>query len=93
MALNYEALERGEVLMAEDTGARISIPTAHVWGENDACAPGQGKLLSELCEAGLRSVAVHKGGHSVPGVKEQRDLYAAIKATKRGIERAENGFF
>ena len=91
MALDGAALEYGEVRMFNRTDLRIGIPTAHVWGENDASAPGQGKLLSELCEPGKRATAVHMGGHSVPGVKDKRDLDAAVKAIKRAIEKAQEG--
>ena len=93
MALDPVALEAGEVEMFRGTGARIGIPTAHVWGENDRAAPGQGKLLSQLCEVGSRSTAVHSVGHSVPGPKEKRDLDAAVRAVKKAIVKAEMGIF
>ena len=93
MALDPVALEAGRVEMFLGEGARIGIPTAHVWGENDAAAPGQGKLLSLLCDGASRSTAVHSGGHSVPGPKEKRDLEAAVRAIKKAVVKAEMGIF
>ncbi|KAL9065190.1 MAG: hypothetical protein Q9161_008389 [Pseudevernia consocians] len=93
MALDPVALEGGKVEMFRGTGANIRIPTAHVWGENDGAAPGQGKLLSLLCDGASRSTAVHSGGHSVPGPKEKRDLEAAVRAIKKAVVKAEMGIF
>jgi predicted esterase len=99
MALDWESLERGEVEMYggrvvdgekwERGKGAIGIPTAHVWGTKDACAPGQGRLLSELCSAEGREIAVHGGEHSVPGAGVQKDLMAAVGAIERTIKRAE----
>ncbi|CAF9910322.1 hypothetical protein IMSHALPRED_009155 [Imshaugia aleurites] len=95
MALDPGALERGEVEMFRGTGGAsyIGIPTAHVWGENDGAAPGQGERLALLCDGASRSTAVHSRGHSVPGPKEKRDLEAAVRAIKKAVVKAEMGIF
>jgi pimeloyl-ACP methyl ester carboxylesterase len=109
MALDWEALERGEVRMfgggrvgegmvfegevderrmAKGKGA-IKIPTAHIWGQNDSCAPRQGRLLSELCAEEVRETALHQGGHSVPGAGVKRELEEAVRAIEKAMKRAE----
>ncbi|KAI0435007.1 serine hydrolase FSH [Xylaria sp. FL1042] len=44
----------------------IRVPTAHIWGSNDATAPSGGQALSEICDAETRLTLIHDGGHEVP---------------------------
>ncbi|KAI2616123.1 serine hydrolase FSH [Hypomontagnella submonticulosa] len=50
---------------------KIRIPTAHIWGENDALFPASVQLAG-LCDPYLRKVYVHSGLREVP--QEKKDL-------------------
>ena len=53
------------VLYANSTKARIQIPTAHLYGENDSYLHESLEVL-DLCDPRLALEFKHKGGHEVP---------------------------
>lgn len=69
-------------------GEVIRIPTAHVWGTNDLDHPEYGLPLSQLCNAELRSIFIHSGGHEVPGPKERKVFRGIVRCVQRTIDRA-----
>ena len=92
MALDYEALERGEYRMFDGKARAERIEglvTAHVYGKNDQVAEGQGELLWDLCR-GVKERSVHGQGHAVPG--KGLHLDDAVRCLERAIEKAEGGF-
>ncbi|MCJ1318878.1 hypothetical protein MMC15_004210 [Xylographa vitiligo] len=74
------------VLYARSTKARIQIPTAHLYGENDSYLHESLEVL-DLCDPRLALEFKHKGGHEVPmdteSNKKIRDIIAMT------CERAE----
>ena len=78
--------EHGEMraLTSDQDGQLIKIPTVHVWGESDYLR-NQSRGVSELCQADLRAVFIHAGGHEVPRSDEQGALAGMRKVVKRGI--------
>ena len=92
MALDFEALERGEYRMFDGKARTERIEglvTAHVYGKNDQVAEGQGELLWDLC-GGAKERSVHGQGHAVP----MKGMYLddAVRCMGRAIEKAEGGF-
>lgn len=65
----------------------IKVPTAHIWGANDLEYPGISEGLSKLCRAYGRRQVVHKGGHEIPGTKDE-SLVAIVHAIKETVRLA-----
>jgi len=67
------------VLYANSTKARIQIPTAHLYGENDQYLHESLEVV-DLCDQRLSIEYKHKGGHEVPmdavSNKKIRDIIA-----------------
>lgn len=84
------ALLRDEVRIMDNAidGEIIGIPTAHVRGLKDVTEPNIGIALTELCNAKLRSVYVHSGGHEIPGPKDREALLGAVRCIQKTIDRA-----
>ncbi|KAI1355426.1 serine hydrolase-domain-containing protein [Xylaria sp. FL0043] len=64
----------------------IRVPTAHVWGSNDATAPSGGQDLFEICDAETRLVLIHDGGHEV---SRGHYLTEACHVIRRVLQRAK----
>lgn len=73
----------------EDRGV-IDIPTANIWGKNDMLYPGEAEELSRMCRDTLKEVYVHNGGHEVPSGKNMEELFGAVRAIRRTVERELN---
>lgn len=56
---------------------RIGIPTVHVYGGRDPRFPASLQLAG-ICEAGVRKVYDHRGGHDVPRGKEVSEELAKL---------------
>ena len=83
------ALLRGEVRPVDpQDGELIHIPTAHIWGLNDTLSPGSSDILSEVCNAQLRTVSTHDGGHEVPGARSKDAVNTAVHAIRRTVDEA-----
>lgn len=82
------ALEQGTIRRLDHAtdGELIHVPTTHIWGANDRQRPTFGPVLSRLCNAALRTVYVHDGGHEVPGPRDQLALTNTVKAIQRTID-------
>jgi len=67
------------VFYADSTKARIQIPTAHLYGENDSYLHESLEIV-DLCDQRLSLEFKHKGGHEVPmdavSNKKIRDIIA-----------------
>ncbi|KAL8810421.1 MAG: hypothetical protein Q9200_002589 [Gallowayella weberi] len=80
-------------LFPEIDRVRISIPTAHILGTQDAFFES-GTRMTEMCEAKVMRVYKHTGGHEIPtrmgknGVREVEKIREAIEKT---VQRAEFG--
>ncbi|KAI1282802.1 serine hydrolase-domain-containing protein [Xylaria sp. FL0933] len=64
----------------------IRVPTAHVWGSNDATAPSGGQDLYEICDAETRLVLIHDGAHEV---SRGHYLTEACHVIRRVLQRAK----
>lgn len=80
--------DTGVKMSPERYGQCIGIPTAHIWGSNDALYPTFGPVLSELCTRENQEVYIHDGGHEIPGPKDLEAVKAVVAAIRRTIERA-----
>lgn len=85
----YDALICGEIREMELlTGWEIiSIPTANIWGSQDALWPGRALALSEMCSS-VRTVYIHDGGHHVPGSKSMAAVTGVVHAIRKTIDLA-----
>jgi pimeloyl-ACP methyl ester carboxylesterase len=61
--------------------AVIRLPTAHIYGARDVTAPTGGEDLSRVCDASLRTVVIHQGGHEVPRKEALTEAVHAIRRT------------
>ncbi|PVH96912.1 hypothetical protein DM02DRAFT_730921 [Periconia macrospinosa] len=61
--------------------AVIQLPTAHIYGTKDDIAPTGGKDLSHVCDALVRTVVVHQGGHEIPRKEAVTEAVHAIRRT------------
>lgn len=86
----YDALLRGEIRAMElaAEGEIISIPTANIWGSQDALWPGRALALSEMCSSNVRTVYIHEGGHEVPGSKSKTAVTGVVHAIRKTIDHA-----
>lgn len=73
---------------ADNPPPLILVPTAHIWGQNDALYPDFGPVLSRMCDRETRVVVVHGGSHEVPGSKDPNAVTSAVHAIRRTVERA-----
>lgn len=69
------------------SGARISIPTTHIWGgkRDYITANGAGEALRDACVAEGRVVVEHGEGHVVP---RGGGVSAVVGGVERGVRRA-----
>ena len=67
------------IFYADSTKARIRIPTAHLYGENDSYLH-ESLELADMCDPRLAVEVKHQGGHEVPmdaiSNKKIRDMIA-----------------
>ncbi|CAI6237058.1 unnamed protein product [Periconia digitata] len=87
--IELEEHGRVRVLDAAVDGEVIEVPTAHIWGEQDASLYPQ--LLAGLCRAEGRNVYVHEGGHAIPGSQTDEALAGSVRVVKRCIAMAQYG--
>ncbi|GAP91100.1 putative serine hydrolase FSH [Rosellinia necatrix] len=80
-------LEKGclHLVTTSEVGEAISIPTAHVWGEEDQFS-STAKDFTNLCKSDVKSVLVHKGGHEVPGGSSREAVSRAVNIIRRAIQ-------
>ncbi|KAF2811142.1 uncharacterized protein BDZ99DRAFT_562088 [Mytilinidion resinicola] len=85
-----KALQQGELrlLNAEQDGVLLRLPTAHIWGTNDALYPDTSEYLSQLCDPESRAVFLHEEGHNVPSGKAREAVLGASKAIRRTVDKA-----
>ncbi|OBT78884.1 hypothetical protein VF21_02794 [Pseudogymnoascus sp. 05NY08] len=69
-------------------GARISIPTTHVWGgkRDYVTTNGAGEALRDACTSEGRVVVEHGEGHVVP--RGEGGVRAVVGGVERGVRRA-----
>lgn len=69
-------------------GAKISIPTTHVWGgkRDYVTVNGAGEALRDACVAEGRVVVEHGEGHVVP--RGEGGVRAVVGGVERGVRRA-----
>jgi predicted esterase len=90
MAADHTSLTQDEIRVLQHAKEgkdyrMISIPTAHIFADNDEVAPGQGRMLQSLCQESFMYSAVHRLGHRIPGNGDKKDLDAAVAAIRRAI--------
>lgn len=87
-AYSFHALENGRFRkMTRDVdGELIRIPTAHIWGSNDASIDAA--TVSSLCAPGTMEVYVHAGGHEVPGVRMNAAVKSSVQIIRRVVSMA-----
>lgn len=70
------------------SGARISIPTTHIWGgkRDYITANGAGEALRDACVGEGRVVVEHGEGHVVP--RGEGGVRAVVGGVERGVRRA-----
>ena len=75
------ALERGEVCWLDPmvVGEVISIPTVHIWGQNDEEYPVVSSLLFRLCDSKNRKAVLHDLAHHIP-MKDEEVLQEMVQA-------------
>jgi pimeloyl-ACP methyl ester carboxylesterase len=68
-------------------GARISIPTTHIWGgkRDYVTTNGAGEALRDACVAEGRCVVEHGEGHVVP---RGAGVGVVVAGVERGVRRA-----
>jgi predicted esterase len=76
------------VLNAKTHNMLISIPTANIWGANDARHAAAAQALSKLCTPEMNENVVHKNGSTIPGAASEEDLISASQAIRRMVRRA-----
>ncbi|KAK0667280.1 serine hydrolase FSH [Cercophora samala] len=87
---DVDRLRKGEVspLTPDKVGELIRIPTAHIWGVNDATVDSGS--VSAVCETGKREVYVHDGGHEIPAVRSPAQVKACVRVLRRVISMASD---
>ncbi|KAI0854079.1 serine hydrolase-domain-containing protein [Daldinia vernicosa] len=87
---DFEQLEEGrlQLVTTAEVGEAISIPTAHVWGEEDRFSDAA-KDFTNLCKSDVKSVFIHKGGHEVPGASSKEAVSRAVNIIRRAIQLSE----
>ncbi|PQE18823.1 serine hydrolase FSH protein [Rutstroemia sp. NJR-2017a WRK4] len=76
------------VLNAKTHNMLISIPTANIWGANDARHAAAAQALSKLCTPEMNENVVHENGSTIPGAASEEDLIKASQAIRRMVRRA-----
>ena len=65
-------------------GQVLSIPTAHIWGQEDP-QKAESKTLYELSREDRRFFLEHAGSHEVPGARIPGSLSGAVKTIRRAV--------
>lgn len=84
-------VEKGEVRVLNQVsdGMRpLSIPAVIIYGEADE-RKDECRGLQGIFDPDHLSVFVHEGGHEIPGIGVKSGLPGTVKASRRGITRAE----
>lgn len=76
-----ESANELQYLGLDERQALIQLPTAHIYGSKDDTAPTGGEDLSSICDASLRTVMIHYGGHEVPRKEALTEAVHAIRRT------------
>ncbi|KAI9648918.1 hypothetical protein NHQ30_001484 [Ciborinia camelliae] len=66
----------------------ISIPTANIWGKNDARHAATALALSNICTPSINENFIHENGSTIPGSSSENDLIKAVQAIKKTAYRA-----
>jgi pimeloyl-ACP methyl ester carboxylesterase len=74
----------------ERDGIRITVPTVHVWGENDTLHPDSWKNAWELSDPEMKENVVHREGHGIPGGKAREAVLEIAKKVRRMVARIED---
>ncbi|KAF3066463.1 hypothetical protein GL218_09005 [Daldinia childiae] len=90
---DFEQLEEGhlQLVATAEVGEAISIPTAHVWGEEDQFSD-TARDFTNLCKSDVRSIFIHRGGHEVPGASSKEAVSRAVNIIRRAIQLSEASF-
>ncbi|KAI1260127.1 serine hydrolase FSH [Xylariaceae sp. FL1019] len=64
----------------------VLMPTAHIWGKQDASAPNSSRV-SEMFSTELREIHEHIGAHEIPGPRMTADVKSSVRIIRRAITR------
>jgi hypothetical protein len=85
--VDYAALQRGEIVWAVPSHEKlIQIPTANIWGSEDALFRDSSLELSKFCAKETTNVLVHSGEHEVPGSKSKEAITSSVNIIRRAID-------
>lgn len=86
------ALDQGKSRLLDGAldGEVLHLPTAHVWGKNDARNPSWGPELAKLCSSQLATTFIHERGHDIPSWHDQASLERTVQCIQRTIDKAIN---
>jgi len=92
--LNSNSLGKDDqpYLNPETHSTIISIPTANIWGANDARHAAAAKALSMFCNPALNENVTHSNGSTIPGAAAEDDLIMAAQAIRKTVSRAVPAF-
>ena len=92
MPYDPQALGQGELkfINPEETGARLRLPTANIWGRNDTTLPlpARSEGLCAVCEDLNKNAYIHNEGHDIPGPRAQEAVQGSVRAIRRAIDQA-----
>lgn len=72
--------------------SKIRIPTVHIYGSKDPRLPAS-LQLAHLCNAGVRKMYDHGGGHDIPRAKEVSETIAGLVRWSVGVAGKDYGGF
>lgn len=87
-AWDLNALKDGNVMPLDlgVSGSLITLPTANIWGRNDALHSGAAEALSKLCQEDTRHDYVHEEGHDIPSARAKSAVLGSVKTIRRTTE-------
>ena len=70
--------------LSDETDQRITIPTCHIYSEQDILC-WMAKALQNLCQEDGRTIVLHEGGHTIPHTEElMMDVAKFVRRVKQG---------
>lgn len=76
-----ESADELRYLGLDNQQAILRLPTAHIYGAIDDTAPTGGEDLSRICDASVRTIMIHQGGHEVPRKEALTEAVHVIRRT------------
>lgn len=70
-------------ILCDETDQRITVPTCHVYSENDPLVMGS-KALRDICQPNGRTLILHEYGHTIP---HEKWLMADVGKFVRGLSQ------